>query len=145
MLLRENTPGRGASQQILKYGGLLAYLGTDDLRKALGFAKEDDDAALVVDAMAYQIGKEIGGMVAVAGGSIDAIVLTGGMAYNTEFVQKIKEYIGKFALVVIEPGENELLSLALGAKRVLEGTERQELLIRRWQCDSTSLTTHRSS
>lgn len=108
----------------LKFGGLLAYLGTDDLRKALEFAKEDDDAALVVDAMAYQIGKEIGGMVAVAGGSIDAIVLTGGMAYNTEFVQKIKEYIGKFALVVIEPGENELLSLALGAKRVLEGTEK---------------------
>jgi len=107
----------------LKSGGLRAYLGTDDLRKALEMSESDPEAALVVDAMAYQIGKEIGGMVALAGGSIDAIVLTGGMAYNSQFVQKIKSYVGKFALVVIEPGENELLSLALGAQRVLRGIE----------------------
>ncbi|HNU22706.1 MAG TPA: butyrate kinase, partial [Mesotoga sp.] len=92
-------------------------------RKALEMSESDPEAALVVDAMAYQIGKEIGGMVALAGGSIDAIVLTGGMAYNSQFVQKIKSYVGKFALVVIEPGENELLSLALGAQSVLRGIE----------------------
>ena len=58
-----------------------------------------------------------------AGGKIDAIVLTGGMAYNSNFVELIKEYVIKFALVVIAPGENELLSLALGAQRVLTGVE----------------------
>ncbi|MBN2252234.1 MAG: butyrate kinase [Kosmotogaceae bacterium] len=108
----------------LKSGGLRAYLGTDDLRKALEMADSDPDAAMVVDAMIYQISKEIGGMVALGGGKIDAIVLTGGMAYNAELVEKIKSFVGKFALVVIEPGENELLSLALGAQRVLEGTEK---------------------
>ena len=46
------------------------------------------------------------------------------MAYNADLVEKIKSFVGKFALVVIEPGENELLSLALGAQRVLEGAEK---------------------
>jgi len=108
----------------LKSGGLRAYLGTDDLRKALEMADTDPYAAMVVDAMVYQISKEIGGMVALGGGSIDAIVLTGGMAYNADLVEKIKSFVGKFALVVIEPGENELLSLALGAQRVLESAEK---------------------
>jgi len=108
----------------LKSGGLRAYLGTDDLRKALEMADSDPNAAMVVDAMVYQISKEIGGMVALGGGQIDAIVLTGGMAYNAGLVEKIKSFVGKFALVVIEPGENELLSLALGAQRVLEGAEK---------------------
>lgn len=108
----------------LKSGGLRAYLGTDDLRKALEMAESDSYAAMVVDAMVYQIGKEIGGMVALGGGSIDAIVLTGSIAYNAEIVEKIKSFVGKFALVVVEPGENELLSLALGSQRVLQGTEK---------------------
>lgn len=107
-----------------KQGGLLAYLGTDDLRKAMELAANDPKAELVIEGMAYQIAKEIGGMCAVAGGNIDAIILTGGMAYNSDFVEKIKSYVARFALVVVEPGENELLALAEGAKRVLTGKEK---------------------
>ncbi len=119
--------GRFSQRELIsrytKEGGLKAYLGTDDFRKVMEMAESDAAAREVVEAMAYGIAKEIGGMCAVAGGKIDAIVLTGGMAYNSSFVELIKEYVSKFALVVIEPGENELLSLALGAQRVLAGVE----------------------
>ncbi|HOY25396.1 MAG TPA: butyrate kinase, partial [Mesotoga sp.] len=107
-----------------KAGGMVAYLGTDDLRIAMEMARSDEKAREVIEAMAYGIAKEIGGMCTVAGGQIDAIVLTGGMAYNGSFVEMIKGYVSRFALVVIEPGENELMSLALGAERVLSGVEK---------------------
>ncbi|TYB87244.1 MAG: butyrate kinase [Kosmotoga sp.] len=112
---------KGLINRYTKKGGLKAYLGTDSLKEAL--KNTDDFSRLVIDAMAYQIGKEIGGMCAVAGGKIDAIVLTGGMAYSSSFVEKVKTYIAKFGLVVTEPGEHEMLALAQGAIRALNKVE----------------------
>jgi len=104
-------------------GGLIAYLGTDNLLDVLEKSKYDNKAKQMLEAMIYQIAKEIGGLCAAAGGDIDAIILTGGMAYNSDFVEGIKTYISNFGLVVVKPGDNELLSLAQGAERVLEGEE----------------------
>lgn len=108
-------------------GGLVAYLGTNDLRKALEMARKDKYASLVVRAMAYQIAKEIGGMCAILKGEVDVIVLTGGMSYSSEFVQMIKEYIYKFAPIFVLPGEFEMEALALGALRVLRGEEQAKI------------------
>ncbi|AKI98160.1 butyrate kinase [Kosmotoga pacifica] len=109
-------------------GGLIAYLGTDNLQEVLQRAKNDEYAKKVLQAMVYQIAKEIGGLCAVAGGNVDAIILTGGMAYNPDFVEEIKSYISNFGLVVVKPGDNELLSLAMGAERVLSGEENAKCL-----------------
>lgn len=106
-----------------KEGGLIAYLGTNDLRKALELSESDPEAKLIIEAMVYQIAKEIGGMCAIAGGKIDAIVLTGGMAWSSKFTEMLTDYISKFALVFIEPGENELNALAAGALRIINGEE----------------------
>ncbi|MFN3282864.1 MAG: butyrate kinase, partial [Pseudothermotoga sp.] len=105
-------------------GGLVAYLGTNDLREALKMAQNNKKADLIVEAMAYQISKEIGGMCAVLCGAVDAIVLTGGMAYSTDFVDRIRSYIYRFAPIFVVPGEYEMEALALGALRVLRGQER---------------------
>ncbi|WP_041446455.1 butyrate kinase [Pseudothermotoga thermarum] len=104
-------------------GGLVAYLGTNDLREALKRAEKDDYAKLIVEAMAYQIAKEIGGMCAVLCGKVDGIILTGGMAHSEKFTEMIKAYVYKFAPIFIVPGEFELEALALGALRVLRGEE----------------------
>lgn len=108
-------------------GGLVAYLGTNDLRKALEMARKDEYASLVVRAMAYQIAKEIGGMCAILKGEVDAIILTGGMSYSSEFVQMVKEHIYKFAPIFVLPGEFEMEALALGALRVLRGEEQVKI------------------
>ncbi len=124
--------GKHSEKQLIsrytKQGGLFAYTGTDDLRKAFELSQNDNNVSQVIAAMAYQIAKEIGGMCAVAGGEIDAVVLTGGMAYSERFVEMIRSYVSRFALVTVEPGENELLSLVEGAERVLNGTERAKKL-----------------
>lgn len=106
-----------------KRGGLLAYSGTHDLRTLLDKKTEPSENRLVIEAMAYQIGKEIGGMCAVLHGKLDAIILTGGMAQSMEFIEMIKQYISTFGLVVVVPGEYELEALARGAHRVLSGSE----------------------
>lgn len=105
-------------------GGLVGYLGTNDavlVEKRI--AAGDEKAKLVYDAMAYQIAKEIGSAATVLNGKIDAIILTGGLAYGKEFIELITSKIDWISEVVVYPGEDELQALAEGAIRVLSGEE----------------------
>ncbi|MCD6550777.1 butyrate kinase [Thermotoga sp.] len=104
-------------------GGLMAYLGTKNLREVLEAAERSKKARLIVEAMAYQIAKEIGGMCAVLGSKPDAIVITGGMAHEPRFVHMIKRYIASFGTVNVVPGELEMEALAFGVLRVLRVEE----------------------
>lgn len=105
-------------------GGMVAYLGTNDARKAQEKADAgDNQAKLVVDAMAYQVAKEIGKCAAVLKGKVDAILLTGGIAYSKYVVNYITERVEFISQVVVYPGEDELLALAEGGLRVLKGEE----------------------
>ena len=106
-------------------GGMSAYLGTNNLREVEGLIKSGDEfAALVVDSMSYQVAKEIGAMVAVLEGRVDAIVLTGGLAYSNRFTGNIKQRVDQIARVLVYPGEDEMLALSEGVLRVLQGKER---------------------
>jgi butyrate kinase len=117
-------------RKINQEGGLFDHLGTKDLREAEKMADSGDSyARLVLEAMAYQIGKEIGAMATVLKGEVDAILITGGMAYSTGLMKEIRERVAFIAPVVIRPGENELESLALGALKAMRG----ELPIKEYQ------------
>lgn len=110
---------------VTKTGGMYAYLGTNDLQKCERMIKEGDEyAVLVLESMAYQVSKEIGAMFAALEGRVDAIVLTGGLAYSTRFTGGIKQHTGLIAPIKIYPGEDEMLALAEGALRVLRGEEK---------------------
>ena len=118
-----------SKQEILDYtnksGGMKAYLGTHDLAKVERMIGQGDEkAALIVEAMAYQIAKEIGAMAAVLEGRVHAIILTGGLAHSVSFTGAIKQRVDGFAQVLTYPGENEMEALALGALRVLQGEEK---------------------
>jgi butyrate kinase len=105
-------------------GGLVAYLGTNDGREVVKRIENgDEEAALVYDAMAYQIAKEIGMMVVVLKGNFDAIILTGGLAYDKYLMGKIRERIDNLGKVLVYPGEDEMIALAQGALRVIMGEE----------------------
>ncbi|XGA33019.1 butyrate kinase [Virgibacillus sp. CBA3643] len=111
-------------KKIVGQGGLMAYLQTSD---AVEIEKRiengDRDAELIYDAMAYQIAKEIGSMSAVLYGNVDAIVLTGGLAYGRKFVDMITKRVKWIADTMIYPGENELQALNEGVLRVLREEE----------------------
>lgn len=105
-------------------GGLVAYLGTNDAREVLKRIEAgDEQAKLVFDAMAYQIAKEIGAMATVLKGDIDAIVLTGGVAYSQYLQDYVKEMVGFIAPVIVKPGEDEMTALNEGFQRADAGID----------------------
>jgi butyrate kinase len=77
--------------------------------------------------MAYQIAKEVGLMATVLEGAVDAIYITGGLAYSRQLVAWIQERTSWIAPVHVYPGEDEMLALAQGALRVLRGEEEAKL------------------
>ncbi|MEG0308325.1 MAG: butyrate kinase [Clostridium sp.] len=110
--------------KITREGGLVAYLGTNDGREVDKLIDSGDEKAeFILKAMAYQISKEIGGMSTALCGKIDAIILTGGIAYNKRVTNWITESVKFIAPVELVPGEDEMLALAQGALRVLRGEE----------------------
>ena len=109
-------------------GGVVAYLGTNDMREVEKKVMEGDKRyKLVFEAMAYQVAKEIASLSAVLSGNVDAIILTGGLAYSEIFTNWIIERVKFIAKVLVYGGEDEMKALALGALRVLKGEEKVKL------------------
>ena len=86
-------------------------------------ADGDEFAAKIYEAQAFQIAKGIGEKGAVLCGDVDAVILTGGMAYSKYITEEVTRRVGYLAPVVVMPGENEMESLSLGALRILRGEE----------------------
>ncbi len=106
-------------------GGLVAYLGTND-----GFEIDkrikagDKEALFMVEVMCYQIAKEIGACSTVLKGKVDAIVITGGLAFDQLIINLIKERVSFISEILVFPGEDEMEALAFGALRVLTDQEK---------------------
>ncbi|MDR2853824.1 MAG: butyrate kinase [Prevotellaceae bacterium] len=118
--------GKYSEQEIKKLlvgkGGLVAHLGSNDGRVVEQRAKSgDEQAALVMHAMGYNIAKEIGSLIPVLKGQAECVILTGGMANNPLLVKHIKEYIEPVLPIVMLPGEDEMEALADAGLRVLKG------------------------
>ncbi len=128
-LVKLSLSGQYTKKEIKKMitgkGGVVAYLGTNDMREVEKKVKEGDKGyKLVFEAMAYQVAKEIASLSAVLSGIVDAIILTGGLAYSEIFTRWIKERVNFISKVLVYGGEDEMKALALGALRVLKGEEK---------------------
>ncbi len=118
--------GKHTEEEIKKmitgHGGLVAYLGTNDAyeveKRALA---GDKKAVLIQSAMAYQVAKEIGAMSTVLKGEIDAILLTGGIAYGKPFVEAVSGRVRHIGPVYVYPGEDEMRALAMNGLMVFNG------------------------
>ncbi len=111
-------------KKITGKGGIVAHLNINDMRKVEDLVKSGDRKATeIFDAMAYNVAKEIGALAAVLEGRIDAIVLTGGIAFDQYFVKLIRRRVEFLAPLIVLPGEDEMTALTQGALRVLNGEE----------------------
>jgi butyrate kinase len=114
--------------RLIGNGGLVAYLGTNDGRiVSERIRKGDEKARQIYEGMAYQIAKEIAAGSAVLKGEVDAILLTGGLAYDDMLTSWIKERVGFIARVLVYPGEREMTALAEGVLRVIRGEEKEKI------------------
>ena len=110
------------SDMIVGKGGMMAYLGTSDAYVAEREAKDGDEKCLqVMEAMAYQVAKEIGAMATVLKGVVDGILITGGIANSKWFCNMIIERVYRIAPVYVYPGQDEMGALAENALLALNG------------------------
>jgi len=106
-------------------GGMVSLLGTNDLRDVEKMIADGDEYALLCEqAMAYQMAKAICSLVPAAEGELDGIILTGGGAFWDRLTDDMKKNLSAINVpVYIRAGENEMLSLAEGAYRLMNGEE----------------------
>ncbi len=103
-------------------GGMVAYLGTNNFIEVCRMADNGDRQAILIrDAFSYQVGKAIGAMASALKGKVDAIILTGGMAYQNDNIKRIKSFVNYIAEVVVYPGEDEMKALAFNGLLALDG------------------------
>ena len=121
---KDNESQASMMKKLRGQGGLVSYLNTNDARDVEKMIQAgNEEAALIYEAMAYQIAKGIGEMATVLEGAVDAIILTGGMAYSEMLTKWIKSRVKYIAPVHIIAGENEMSALAKGTLRVLNHEE----------------------
>lgn len=119
---------RELKSKLIGKAGFVGYLGTNDGRKVNEMIEEGNPKAkLVLEAMAYQISKEIVSMATVLNGKVDAIILTGGLAHNKKLTSLIENRVNFMCKVKLVPGEDEMLALAQGALRALLNIEKAKI------------------
>ena len=120
----EGATAASVKKKIATGGGLVSHLGTNDALEVKRMIEAGDEyAALVYEALFYNVANWIGYMAAVLKGKVDGIILTGGLM-NDEFgANYIRERVEWIAPVAVKPGELEGDALAAAALRVLRGEE----------------------
>ena len=114
----------GLRRMLVGEGGLVAYLGSKDVKHIEEMIiVGDEKAKTILEGMAYQVAKEVGAMAAVLEGQVDAVFITGGIARSAIVKDWILKRVSFIAPFFIFPGEFEMDALASGAKRILEGEE----------------------
>ena len=117
--------GAELKKMLLKQGGVFAYLGHEHVGRIRKMVEEGNtEADAVLRGMVYQMAKEAGGMAAALMGEVDAVVITGGMAYNSWVTEQLEQYLSYLGRILVFPGEAELEALARGVIRVLDGVEK---------------------
>ncbi len=110
--------------KISNIGGFYDYLGTKDVKKIEEMIENGDkQAKAIMEAFAYQVAKEISMYGAVLFGKVDRIILTGGISFSDYITNRIARRVAYIAPVEILPGEMEMLALAQGVIRLLNGEE----------------------
>jgi len=101
-------------------GGLIALCDSNNVQQLIGEAREGNQRAeLMLEAMCYQVAKDIGAMSAALKGDADCIILTGGIAHNTWLTDRIAQYVRFIAPVRAYPGEDEMAALAMNVQMAL--------------------------
>ncbi|MDR0982376.1 MAG: butyrate kinase [Culturomica sp.] len=110
------------NRMICGSGGLVAYLNSNNVQEITEkLIPEHPEYKIVVDAMSYQIAKEIGAMSTVLNGEVDAIILTGGIVWNSPVNDYIIQKVSFIAPVKLYAGEDEMRALAQNGLRILRG------------------------
>jgi butyrate kinase len=125
-ILTHSENHQSLQKKLTGQGGIVAYLGTNEVQlieEEIQAHRDGGKYLEVIQAMCYQVAKEICSLAAVVGGRIDAVVLTGGLARDRRIVEEIRRRVSFLGPFLVFPGENEMQALAFAAIEVLQGRE----------------------
>lgn len=108
-------------KMVVGEGGFMAYLQTNNMQDLVKREKSELLVKNLLEAFVYQISKGIGEMSTVLMGKVDAIILTGGIAYNDSIVKSIIQRVEFISKVIVYPGEDEMAAMALNANLLIRG------------------------
>lgn len=124
LISEKNLSYRDTMKKLQRESGLVSLLGVEDCREVEKMIENGDEyARLVYEAMALSVSESIARLAAVVNGSVDRIILTGGIAYSQMFTGMVEKRVSFISPVTVIPGENEMQALADGACRILTGEE----------------------
>ena len=113
-----------AEQLFSQESGLKGYLGTNQFQEIeQRIADGEKKAKLIVDAMIYQIVKEIGGLHAAFSGETSALIVTGGLANSNYLIDKLNKSLSFIQPHIVYNGSFELEALTSGVLSVLNNKE----------------------
>jgi butyrate kinase len=103
-------------------GGLTALCNSNNVQQLIADMQADNHhTQQMLEAMCYQVAKEIGAMSVVLNGDVHGIILTGGIACNLWITSCITQCVRFIAPVHVYPGEDEMAALAMNAQMALSG------------------------
>ncbi len=131
MATAEGMDKKTMMKKVKTQGGLMGYFGVNDTRIVEQMMKDGDEkAALIYDAMILNVARNIAKLAVYVDGSVESIILTGGIAYSEYFTREVEKRVSFIAPVTVYAGENEMESLALGALRVQRGEEKAKTFVK---------------
>ncbi|MFI3261645.1 MAG: butyrate kinase [Rikenellaceae bacterium] len=109
-------------KMVVGKGGVVSHLDTTDIKQIVDNALAGDTKCkTIIDAFIYNVAKQIGAYSVVFKGNVDAIILTGGIAYSDYICTEIKSYVEHIAKVYIFGGEDEMKALSNNALETYYG------------------------
>lgn len=109
-------------------GGVVAHLGTNSFQEVEKRVEAGDkEAKLISDAFLFNVAKAIGAEAAALSGNVDAILITGGIAYGKGMMKQLSDMVKFIAPVKVYPGEDEMGALAMNGLSVIEGKEKVKI------------------
>ncbi|MDR1154224.1 MAG: butyrate kinase, partial [Bacteroidales bacterium] len=113
---------KDVSAMINGKGGLTALCNSNNVQQLIaGALAGNQHTELFLEAMCYQVAKEIGAMSAALHGDVNGIILTGGIACNRWITDRIAQCVQFIAPIRVYPGEDEMTALAMNVQMVLSG------------------------
>ena len=113
---------------LYRQGGLQSYFGTNSMMELEERAFTEPRVQLVVEAMMYQVAKQVAAMAVPLQGQVDRILFTGGIANRQELMNRLGAMVSFVAPYTVYPGEDELTALMEGAYRCETGQEEAQTL-----------------
>lgn len=130
LCFKEGATFDNVKKKLLGNAGLYSYCKTMDARDVeKDILAGDKQKELVYKALAYNIAKEIGSCATVLKGNVDAIVLTGGLAFSKMLVGWISEYVSFISKIILYPGGYEMEAMVEAVVRVLNKEEEIKIYV----------------